>query len=373
MSQPEGPRPGYTVRLERVFQGPLDLLLHLVREQEVEIHEVEISRVIAGYLEYLDALRELDIELAGDFLLMAASLMAIKSQSLLPGEEVDLEAELDPRDELIQRLIEYRRFKEAAQGLQWGQLEREQIHPSGGSAEPGLDAPEPELELGELSAWDLLGTFSRLLRETQARRPHHVKGDPRPLRFYVGEIARALRARGRASLAELLTGLDAPHERETLVGAFCALLELVKLGVASIEQADRRAAIEVVFQADVDGDVEHLLESARFEDEAEPELATSDAGHAGEGGPDAGERGTAEQDELDLVDETDELGDGELGDEAPWDDGLRAAGDDDSALDPEDGEEGAGAGADDPDADPAALGPAPRRARSGAPRPADAD
>jgi len=107
----------FTIRLERVFHGPMDLLLHLVREQEVEIHEIEITRVIRGYLEYLRALRDLDIELAGDFLVMAATLMSIKSRSLLPREEVDLEEELDPRDELIQRLIEYRRFKEASDDL----------------------------------------------------------------------------------------------------------------------------------------------------------------------------------------------------------------------------------------------------------------
>ena len=95
----------YTVRLAQLFEGPLDLLLHLVREQEVDIHEIEINRVIDGYLEYLKALEEIDVELAGDFLVMAATLMSIKSRSLLPGDEVNLEEELDPRDELIQRLI----------------------------------------------------------------------------------------------------------------------------------------------------------------------------------------------------------------------------------------------------------------------------
>ena len=96
----------YTVRLDQVFQGPMDLLLYLVREQEVEIHEVEISRVIEGYLDYVQAMEALDIELAGEFVVMAATLMAIKSRSLLPQDEINLEDELDPRDELIERLIE---------------------------------------------------------------------------------------------------------------------------------------------------------------------------------------------------------------------------------------------------------------------------
>ena len=131
----------YTVRLERVFQGPLDLLLHLVREQEVEIHEIEIHEILAGYLEYLKALRDLDIELAGEFLVMAATLMSIKSRSLLPRESVDLERELDPRDELIQRLIEYRRFKEASDDLGERYEVRALQHPRGGEGFRGHCRP----------------------------------------------------------------------------------------------------------------------------------------------------------------------------------------------------------------------------------------
>jgi len=126
---------GYTVRLDRVFQGPMDLLLHLVREQEVEIHEVEISRVLKGYLEYLHAMKELDIEVAGDFLVMAATLMAIKSRSLLPRDSVDLDEGLDPKDELIQRLIEYRRFREASEDLGTRYAVRSLQHPLGAAVE----------------------------------------------------------------------------------------------------------------------------------------------------------------------------------------------------------------------------------------------
>ena len=111
-------RPDYTIHLERIFQGPMDLLLHLVREQEVEIHEIQIARILQGYMAYLESLEALDIEYAADFLVMAATLMSIKSRSLLSADEIDLEKELDPRDELIQRLIEFRRFKHAADVLE---------------------------------------------------------------------------------------------------------------------------------------------------------------------------------------------------------------------------------------------------------------
>src|SRR5437016_2550180 len=150
--------PTFTVHLERVFQGPMDLLLHLVREQEVEIHEIEISRVISGYLEYLQAMRDLDIEVAGDFLVLAATLMSIKSRSLLPRDTVNLEEDLDPKDELIQRLIEYRRFREASDRLGERYELRAMQHVRGvsGFVEP---AAEPELDLGEISSWDLLAAF----------------------------------------------------------------------------------------------------------------------------------------------------------------------------------------------------------------------
>lgn len=259
----------YTVRLERVFQGPMDLLLHLVREQEVEIQDIEIARVVEGYLEYLDALRELDLEFASEFLVMAATLISIKARSLLPREEVDLADELDPRDELIQRLLEYRRFKQASQGLHYNQLEREQLATRGSFPELERDRPEPELDLGELSAWDLLGVFSRLMRETLANRPHQVQAERRPLRYYVGELARRVRGAGSVSLRALLLELDQAPGRETLVGAFCALLELVRLGVVRAGQGEPRGEIELVFRSEVEGELEELLEGTRFDDEIE--------------------------------------------------------------------------------------------------------
>ena len=263
----------YTVRLERVFQGPLDLLLHLVREQEVEIHEIEISKVLSGYLEYLKALRDLDIELAGEFLVMAATLMSIKSRSLLPRESVDLEQELDPRDELIQRLIEYRRFKEASDDLGERYEVRALQHPRGGDGFE-TDEKEPELELGELTAWDLLAAFSKLMRETLADRPHRVQVEHRPLRFYVQALAQRVRSNPRVTLRELMSAFDGPPTRESLIGSFCALLELVKLGVVGVEQAGRRDEIAVVFKQEHQSDLDGLLENSVFDDEAPLETPT---------------------------------------------------------------------------------------------------
>jgi segregation and condensation protein A len=258
----------FTLRLERVFQGPMDLLLHLVREQEVEIHEIEIARVLESYLAYLGALQDLDIEVAGDFLVMAATLMSIKSRSLLPGEEVDLEDDLDPRDELIQRLIEYRRFKEASDHLGERWELRAAMHPRGGDLEEP-EPSEPVLELGELSAWDLLSAFSRLVRETLANRPHRVIADTRPLRYYVGTLAHRIRVAREVSLRDLIASFDEPPSREDLIGSFCALLELVKLGLVGVAQPGRGDDILIRLCEEHASDIETVVEASIFDDETE--------------------------------------------------------------------------------------------------------
>jgi segregation and condensation protein A len=269
---------GYTVCLDRVFRGPMDLLLHLVREQEVEIHEVEISRVLTGYLEYLRAMRELDIEVAGEFLVMAATLMSIKSRSLLPRESVDLDEGLDPKDELIQRLIEYRRFREASEDLGTRFAVRSLQHERGAS--PIVETEGPELELGEVTAWDLLAQFSRLMRETLANRPHQVVRDGRPLRHFVEQIARILVERGGRSLRELVLAVDAEPSRESLIGSFCALLELARLGLVRLTQSTEVDEIGISLREDRTGDVAEVLRDTVFEDEGrdEPPQAAAGAG-----------------------------------------------------------------------------------------------
>ncbi len=263
----EKPQSEYTVRLEQLFQGPMDLLLHLVREQEVDIHEVEIHRLVAGYLEYLNRLKEFDIELAGDFVLMAATLMAIKSRSLLPREEVDLEEELDPRDELIQRLIEYRHFKEASRDLEQRREERAKVVAHAWRP-PDLDAPT--LDVSDLTAWDLLSAWTRLLRETLAGKKLHIDPDERPLRYYVEELVAQLKSRRELSLAELVRqAVEGGNAgKAQVIGTFCALLELMKLGVARAWQPDRRGDITIVLRDDLGADVDDMVRNSGFDDEA---------------------------------------------------------------------------------------------------------
>lgn len=280
----------YTVQLEQVFQGPLDLLLHLVNEQEVDIHEVEITRILDGYLAYLKALEEIDIEVAGDFLLMAATLMSIKSRSLLPREEIDLEEELDPRDELIQRLIEYRHFKEVSRELADMMDERTRLFPLGDKSGINYDPEAATIDLGELTHWDLLAAFSRLMRETMANRSLKIQRDDRPLRWYVERLVGWIGGRREVTLRQLLLEATSGEEvsKSALIGSFCALLELVKLGVASAVQETPQSEITIILRDDVEGDLVDIVRHSDFDDESIADtglvLTPHVAAEAGSGG-----------------------------------------------------------------------------------------
>src|SRR5262245_3214823 len=165
---PAGGSP-YAVRLP-AFEGPLDLLLHLIRVNELEITDIPIARIAEQYLEYLDLLRDLDLDVAGEYLLMAATLAWIKSRMLLPPDGVEDDPGVDPRAELVARLLEYQRFKEAAEQLAERPLLGRDVF---AAAVPGPEAPpEAEREL-EVSLLDLGLAYRRVLRGApQSGAPH---------------------------------------------------------------------------------------------------------------------------------------------------------------------------------------------------------
>ena len=279
----------FTLRLTDLFEGPLDLLLHLVKEQEVEIKDVRLVEVVEAYVAHIRDLEHLDIEVAGDYLVVAATLLAIKSRSLLPREEVDFGDDLlDPEDELIQRLIEYRRFKGASDDLEERWRRRQLEHRRGYTGEAKDNEPERQLDMGELSAWDLLATFSRLMRETLQDRRHHVATDPRPLRWFVRAIGGAVQQRGSATLRDLVEALDVDGalSRESVVGSFCALLELVKIGVVRVEQPNQDQDIRLTWADEGGSDLDELIRVSRFLDEEDED------GDEGDGLIDAPEEGT---------------------------------------------------------------------------------
>ena len=219
----------FRVRLDS-FEGPLDLLLYLVQKEEVDVHDIPVARILEKYLEALKASETLDLERAGEFLVMASTLLSLKSAMLLPGTENDIGEVVDPRDDLVKQLIEYRRVKEAGQSLRGLQEEASLRWPRGRSPEPELPAgsePEPP-GVREATLYDVFAAFHRLLRETRADEPRRIVYDEVPMEDHVARILGTLgSAGGRAGLLALL---GERRDRAFVLGTFLAVLELMKEG-----------------------------------------------------------------------------------------------------------------------------------------------
>ena len=223
------------------FTGPLDLLLYLVRQEEVDIHDIPIARILDRYLEVLHTLTALDLDQAGEFLVMASLLMEVKSRSLLPREDPILDEELDPRFELVQMLLEYRRFKEASETLSARQVEWSKRFPPGKAPDPpGL--PPDEVPIAECSVWDLTLAFSKLMDELGIDRTREIVYDDIPLEVHIEHVLTRLRADGRVPFVSLF-----PREadRMRIAGVFLALLELVKQRKIRARQERAFSPIEI--------------------------------------------------------------------------------------------------------------------------------
>jgi segregation and condensation protein A len=226
---------GYAVKLP-VFEGPLDLLLHLIRQNEMEITDIPIAQVSAQYLEYLELMRSLDLDIAGEYLLMAATLALIKSRMLLPPDEEDEAAEeADPRDELVARLLEYQRYKEVAEQLGRRRLLGRDVFAAQG-AESKLTAG---VELGaEVGVFELLDALRKLLEEASQRETtHEVEKETITVRQCMLDVMAALEGEESIEFAGLFRrGQGAPVSRALVVATFLAILELVRLNALSAYQ-----------------------------------------------------------------------------------------------------------------------------------------
>ena len=216
----------YTVHLD-TFHGPLDLLLYLVKKEEVDVTELPLAAVAEQFLEHLKLMTELDVEGAGDFLVVAATLMEIKSRSLVPSDAELEEADVgpDPRKELVRQLLEYRKFKDAARLLE----EKAETHATKLARQPVEEPTRGEATVRPVELWDLVSAFARFLRETQASRPQAVVQDDTPQHVYEEYIRQRLRAELRVSFIDIFTP---PHHRARLVGLFLAALALIPRSAA---------------------------------------------------------------------------------------------------------------------------------------------
>jgi segregation and condensation protein A len=227
---------------EPPFEGPLDLLLHLVKEHQVEILDIPIARITESYLATLELLRELDIDLAGGFLDMAAQLMLMKSKLLLPRTEVAEDAEpeeagVDPRAELVRRLLVYQKYKAAGAELGERDILERTVFTRRARAERPAAAEGPE-GLADVSVFRLIEALDRALKNARIVAPHEILNDRLSITDAIARVVEVLRLRGRASFEELLGGgPGAPNVRAEVIATFLAILEMAKLKLIRIFQA----------------------------------------------------------------------------------------------------------------------------------------
>ena len=234
----------YRVELEQ-FSGPMDLLLHLLHEDELDVEAVPVAQICDRFLVYLEDLDRIDIDAAGDFLVMASTLMRMKSRALLPSEDQVLEDDdLDPRFELVRELIQYRRFKRVAEVLE----ERRELasrqftrgmHPERGERP---DSEPAEVILDGAGVELLFVAFAKLLRETRAGRQYVVTVDDTSIETHIARVEALVPIGARLSFRSLV---PQGATKAFLIGVFLALLELLKMGRVQVQQEGEFGPIEV--------------------------------------------------------------------------------------------------------------------------------
>ncbi len=246
---------GYAVRLA-VFDGPLDLLLHLIRREELDIFDIPIARLTAAYLETLALMRSLQIDPASEFLVMAATLLQIKSRMLLPRPPAldDLDDDGDPRTDLVTQLLEYQRFKEVAAALDGGA----RLGWDWFARLAGQDRPPAEVddEVADQDVFRLAEAFRRLVERGGFQAPHDIYVERVSIGERIAQIADRLALNAQATFEELCGRVC---HREEVITTFLALLEMARLKLIRVTQADRLGPVHVEARV---GAIGHLGEHA---------------------------------------------------------------------------------------------------------------
>lgn len=229
----------YNVKID-AFEGPLDLLLHLINRLEIDIYDIPMAEISEQYLIYIHAMKELELDVASEYLVMAATLLAIKSKMLLPKQEEELEDDFeyeeDPRDDLVEKLIEYRKYKEAAHELKHMEQERGQMF-----TKPPSDLSEymkdiqPEQFQGDVSIYDMIGALNKLLRRKKLQKPLSTKITRQEISIEnrMEEILQDLSVEmGKRNFYSLFPVPVKNH----IVVTFLAILELMKRNEIYVEQ-----------------------------------------------------------------------------------------------------------------------------------------
>jgi segregation and condensation protein A len=242
------PNEEYKVNLE-VFEGPLDLLLYLIKKDEVDIYDIPIGRITTQYMEYLDLMKILNLEIAGDFIVMAATLMVIKSRLLLPDEDrgpVEEDDEDDPRWDLVRQLVEYKKFKDAAGFL--GHLEEVQENVFSREGEHVELGARPEIGMSDVSIFDLISALNQALDRAPKEELNEIFAEQFTVSEKVDYLLETTKNGKPLTLGRLFRSM---RSRQEIVCTFLAVLELMKLNRLAARQDNHFG--EIVIEQ-VDGD-----------------------------------------------------------------------------------------------------------------------
>lgn len=223
----------YKLDLE-VFEGPLDLLLYLIKKEELDIYNIPIERVTSQYMEYLGLMKMLDLNIAGEFIVMAATLMMIKSRMLLPAEvrpELEPEEE-DPRWDLVRQLLEYKKFKDVALRLQEKEAHQENVFPFGGG-QVNVEPDDASLAMEDVSLFDLISAFRTVLQRARPEVLGEIEGHLHTVADKIDAILRVISSGEPVSFFSLFQDGASRHE---ITCTFLALLELIRLRQINVKQ-----------------------------------------------------------------------------------------------------------------------------------------
>ncbi len=250
-----------------IFEGPLDLLLHLIKEQKMDIYDIPVADITKQYLEYLDLLSELNLEMVGEYLVMAAELARIKSKTLLPAPETEEDALAaageDPRAELTRRLLEYKRYKEAAFELRQKEYDQQQLFPRNGELE--LEDTEQEV-LVEANVFDLLTAFQKVIKEKSFKKNYEIKITTLSVSDQISGILEVLNASESVAFNSLFTELNTKQE---IIVTFLAILELMRMQLIRCQQGKQFDAIRIYCVVDRETQ-EQILKDFQETEEQKP-------------------------------------------------------------------------------------------------------
>ena len=252
-----------------LFRGPLDLLLYLVRRDELDIRELPIARITRQFEQYLAVLQFLDLDLVGEFLVMASTLAEIKSRLVLPSPEEEAEETVevsddDPRSDLIRQLLEYRRYKDAASALEEHAAEWQERYPRLTSERPKVGKQPQDDLIKEVELWDLVSALARVLEKKVIDEKTRIRDDDTPISVWVERVGATVREQERVAVSTLF---DDANERSKIIGIFLAILELLRHHHFRADQAEDFGEIWIM----------PPLEGEEFEDDEASEVAVSDA------------------------------------------------------------------------------------------------